>query len=59
MFSQSLPAQLIRMSLLLVLTLFGVHNCQPLLDALAHNATSGGSHQQNTTDNHHHHKEHH
>lgn len=48
MFSQSLIAQLIRMGLLLTITLFGVHHCQPLLDSLAQQAMSGGCHQQST-----------
>ena len=49
MFSQSLRAQLIRMTILLAITLVGVHHCQPLLDALAAHAMSGGCHQQNST----------
>ncbi|MGF1723834.1 hypothetical protein [Photobacterium nomapromontoriensis] len=49
MFSQSLPAQLFRMGILLMITLVGVHHCQPLLDALAEHAMSGGCHQQNST----------
>ncbi|MGF1761465.1 hypothetical protein L4D76_26860 [Photobacterium sagamiensis] len=48
MFSQSLFAQLLRMLILLIVTLYGVHHCQPLLDALAQHATSGGCHQQNS-----------
>ncbi|MCW8327218.1 hypothetical protein MD588_00190 [Photobacterium sp. SDRW27] len=48
MFSQSLFAQLARMGLLLIITLFGVHHCQPLLDSLAQQAMNGGCHQQNT-----------
>ncbi|WP_370738749.1 MULTISPECIES: hypothetical protein [Photobacterium] len=36
------------MALLLAVTLVAVHHCQPLLDALATNATSGGCHQQNS-----------
>ncbi|WP_305813689.1 hypothetical protein [Photobacterium leiognathi] len=59
MFSQSTPAQLGRMLVLLIITLVAVHHCQPLLDALAKHATSGGCHQQNTMDGeqpmHHHH----
>ncbi|WP_169753917.1 hypothetical protein [Photobacterium aquae] len=50
MFSQSLTAQLIRMGLLLALTLFSVHHCQPLLDALAEHAMSSGCHQQNSSE---------
>ncbi|WP_198551626.1 hypothetical protein [Moritella sp. Urea-trap-13] len=57
MFSQSLFAQLIRMFLLLIFTLYGVQQCQPLVDALAKNATSGGCHQQNSLK--HEHMEHH
>ncbi|WP_170111208.1 hypothetical protein [Photobacterium sanctipauli] len=48
MFSQSLTAQLLRMGVLLAITLVAVHHCQPLLDALAQQAMSGGCHQQNT-----------
>lgn len=63
MFSQSLFAQLLRMTLLLVITLYAVHHCQPLIDALAKNATSGGCHQQNSFEaqhaTHHQHMEHH
>ena len=50
MFSQSLPAQLMRMVLMLTLTLVAVHHCQPLLDSLAEHAMSGGYHQQNSND---------
>ncbi|EAR55768.1 hypothetical protein SKA34_15240 [Photobacterium sp. SKA34] len=50
MFSQSTPAQLIRMLVLLVIALIAVHHCQPLLDALAKHATNGGCHQQNIMD---------
>ncbi|PSU35050.1 hypothetical protein C9I99_08280 [Photobacterium lutimaris] len=50
MFSQSLPAQLMRMVLMLTLTLVAVHHCQPLLDSLAEHAMSGGCHQQNSND---------
>ncbi|MGF1875080.1 hypothetical protein L4D77_07110 [Photobacterium frigidiphilum] len=57
MFSQSLFAQLLRMVVLLIITLFGVHHCQPLLDALAQHATSGGCHQQSSIE--HDNKEHH
>ncbi|EAS41759.1 MULTISPECIES: hypothetical protein [Photobacterium] len=57
MFSQSLFAQLLRMLVLLIITLFGVHHCQPLLDALAQHATSGGCHQQSSIE--HDNKEHH
>ncbi|MBL4899714.1 MAG: hypothetical protein JKX76_08745 [Colwellia sp.] len=66
MFSQSLFAQLMRMVLLLVITLFVVHQNQALIDALAKNATSGGCHQQNLPKQHsprqhvkHQHMEHH
>ncbi len=57
MFSQSLSAQLIRMVLLLIVTLYGVRQCQPLIDTLAKHATSGGCHQQNSLK--HQHMEHH
>ncbi|MDO6500785.1 hypothetical protein [Photobacterium sanguinicancri] len=48
MFSQSLLAQLTRMVLLLIITLIGVHHCQPLLDALAQHAVHAGCHQSNS-----------
>lgn len=48
MFSQSLFAQLSRMVLLLIITLIGVHHCQPLLDALAQHAVHAGCHQSNS-----------
>ncbi|MCG7495482.1 hypothetical protein MHO82_01225 [Vibrio sp. Of7-15] len=57
MFSQSLFAQLLRMLILLIITLIGVHHYPPLLNALAQHATSGGCHQQNTI--HHDHTENH
>lgn len=44
MFSQSLPAQLIRTALLLVITLAGVHAYQPLLDSFARFAVTAGCH---------------
>ncbi|QFI37256.1 hypothetical protein FR932_05140 [Moritella marina ATCC 15381] len=64
MFSQSLFAQLVRMLVLLIITLYGVRQCQPLIDSLANNATSGGCHQHNSPkDEHrplkHEHMEHH
>ncbi|MBV7317476.1 hypothetical protein [Shewanella sp. NIFS-20-20] len=46
MFSQSISAQLLRLLLALIVTLVAVQHCQPLLDALAQHATSGGCHQQ-------------
>ncbi|SHH35096.1 hypothetical protein [Ferrimonas marina] len=67
MLSQSLPAQLARWLLLLLLTLVAVHHCQPLLDALARDAVSAGCHsmepgqehaQEHATDHHHHHHHH-
>ena len=48
MFSQSITAQLLRMLLVLIVTLVAVHRCQPLLDALAENATNAGCHQLNS-----------
>lgn len=57
MFSQSLFAQLIRMLILLVMTIYAVKQCQPLIDAFAENATSGGCHQQDSLK--HKHMEHH
>lgn len=69
MFSQSLFAQLIRMSLLLIFTLYFVHHYQPLIDALAKNAVNAGCHQHSpyqdnkqqslTAHSVHHHMEHH
>jgi len=57
MFSQLLFAQLMRMVMLLIMTLYGVHQSQPLIDSLAKHATSGGCHQQNSLK--HEHMEHH
>lgn len=54
MFSQTLTAQLLRMTLLLVAVLVGVKHCAPLLDALAEHAVSAGCHQHSQ-----HHQEHH
>ncbi|WP_022943079.1 hypothetical protein [Psychromonas hadalis] len=61
MLSQSLFAQLVRLLLLLLVTLFVVHHNQPLIDALAKHATSGGCHQQNLPKQHinHQHRQHH
>ncbi len=47
MFSQSLTAQLARWLLLLGVTLFVVHHCEPLQQALSKHAVDGGCHQQN------------
>ncbi|MEZ9060463.1 hypothetical protein AB6E55_20630 [Vibrio pelagius] len=46
MFSQSLFAQLARMTLFLVISLVVVHHSQPLIDLLAQHAVSSGCHQQ-------------
>ncbi|MDK9761104.1 hypothetical protein KI743_03760 [Vibrio sp. D420a] len=46
MFSQSLFAQLARMTLFLVISLVAVHHSQPLIDLLAQHAVSSGCHQQ-------------
>ncbi|GIU32929.1 hypothetical protein L2719_17355 [Shewanella schlegeliana] len=43
--SQTLLAQLLRMTSLLILMLILVHYCKPLLNAFALNATDGGCHQ--------------
>ncbi len=43
--SQSLTAQLMRMSAALVCTLFLINYCQPLLNAFSVNATDVGCHQ--------------
>jgi hypothetical protein len=61
MFSQSLFAQLLRMLLLLAVTLYAVHHSQPIIDALAKHATSGGCHQQSSPNQHNEHQrqEHH
>ncbi|WWE57455.1 hypothetical protein NF212_10905 [Parasalinivibrio latis] len=48
MFSQSLTAQLVRWLLLLGVTLFAVHYCEPLQQALSKHAVNGGCHQQNS-----------
>ena len=53
MFSLSIFAQLIRWSLLLVVTWLAVPQCQPLMEAFALHATSGGCHQQNSPDHQH------
>ncbi|MEF1285340.1 hypothetical protein QTN94_15650 [Vibrio sp. M250220] len=45
MFSQSLFAQLVRMSLLLILSLIVVHHSPTLLDLLAQQAVDSGCHQ--------------
>ncbi len=59
MFSQSISAQLVRMTLLLLLTLFAVHNSPTLLNLLAQQAVNSGCHQQTGQDDrshsHHHH----
>ncbi len=46
MFSQSIFAQLLRMTVLLVITLVAVHHYQPLLNLLAEQAVNSGCHQQ-------------
>jgi len=48
MLSQSIFAQLVRMVVVLIITLYGVRQCQPLIDSLAQHATNGGCHQQNS-----------
>ncbi|MBB1312074.1 MULTISPECIES: hypothetical protein [Aliivibrio] len=59
MFSQSIFAQLLRMTILLVLTLIVVHHYQPLLDLLAEQAVNSGCHQQTgSMDSHHSHHHH-
>ncbi|KGY13077.1 hypothetical protein NM22_06230 [Vibrio tubiashii] len=45
MFSQSLFAQLVRMTLLLALCLVAVHNSPKLLELLAKQAINSGCHQ--------------
>lgn len=57
MFSQSLFAQLARMTLLLVLSLVVVHHSPALLDLLAQQAIDSGCHQ--TTSGEHDHSHHH
>ncbi|MEH6454105.1 MAG: hypothetical protein V7782_13815 [Psychromonas sp.] len=59
MFSQSLFAQLMRMLVLLVITLYGVHQSQPLIDSLAKHAVNAGCHQQNSIPQDHQHMDHH
>jgi len=64
MFSQSLFAQLMRMAVLLIITLYAVRQYQPLIDSLAKHATSGGCHQHHSPKNEQHplkheHMEHH
>ncbi|XGB64501.1 hypothetical protein L0991_20975 [Vibrio chagasii] len=53
MFSQSLFAQLARMTLFLVISLVIVHHSQPLIDLLAQHAVSSGCHQQSGHEDHH------
>ncbi len=56
MFSQSLFAQLLRMTLLLVLTLVAVHHSPRLLEILAQQAVDAGCHQTTgSSDSHSHH----
>ncbi len=59
MFSQSLPAQLFRMFVLLVLSLIAVHNSPTLLKLLAQQAIDSGCHQQTGQTEPHHHSDHH
>ncbi|MGR6831937.1 hypothetical protein [Aliivibrio wodanis] len=59
MFSQSIFAQLVRMSVLLVLSLIAVHNSPVLLNLLAQQAVNSGCHQQTGQDDNHHHSYHH
>jgi len=61
MFSQSLFAQLLRWLLLLLVTLIALPQCQPLVDAFAQHAISGGCHLQDSPHQHnkHQHMEHH
>ncbi|WP_394126854.1 hypothetical protein [Vibrio hepatarius] len=59
MFSQSLFAQLMRMTLLLVLSLVAVHNSPKLLDLLAQQAINSGCHQTTGGENDHSHHHHH
>ncbi|MGF1746595.1 hypothetical protein L4B77_17305 [Vibrio minamisatsumaniensis] len=59
MFSQSLFAQLARMTLCLVISLVIVHHSRPLIDLLAQHAVSSGCHQQSAHEhsgNQHHHE---
>ncbi|WP_298444806.1 hypothetical protein [uncultured Ferrimonas sp.] len=51
MFSQSLPAQLLRMCFALAVALLVVHNYQPLRDALSQNAVEAGCHQGDSSSN--------
>lgn len=58
MFSQSLFAQLVRMTLLLTLSLVVVHNSPALLELLAQQAINSGCHQSSgdhQAHSHHHH----
>ncbi|WP_039958290.1 hypothetical protein [Vibrio sinaloensis] len=59
MFSQSLFAQLVRMTLLLVVTLFAVHHSPRLLEVLAQQAINSGCHQQSADGIEHSHHHHH
>ncbi|TGA68816.1 hypothetical protein VFES401_18300 [Aliivibrio fischeri] len=59
MFSQSIFAQLVRMSVLLILSLIAVHNSPTLLNLLAQQAVNSGCHQQTGQAHNHHHSHHH
>ncbi|MDG3086434.1 hypothetical protein P7F88_10050 [Vibrio hannami] len=59
MFSQSLPAQLLRMLVLLIVTLIAVHHSEPLLNLLAEQGMGSGCHQNSSKSENHHAHHHH
>ncbi|WP_103879438.1 hypothetical protein [Vibrio hangzhouensis] len=59
MFSQSIFAQLLRMTLLLAMSLTVVHHSPALLELIARQAVHSGCHQQNPSDNIEHSQHHH
>ncbi|BDY06028.1 hypothetical protein [Ferrimonas sp. YFM] len=56
--SQSLLMQLLRMVLVLVIVLFAVNRCDPLLEAFASQAMGSGCHSTGGSDHHAHHHSH-
>lgn len=59
LFSQSIFAQVLRMSIMLGLSLIIVHNSPKLLEILAEQAINSGCHQTTGDNEHHEHSHHH
>ncbi len=59
LFSQSIFAQVLRMSIMLGLSLIIVHNSPKLLEMLAEQAINSGCHQTTGDNEHHDHSQHH